>query len=143
MKSPDKPVGLTKDAGWQFGLRKTVPYSQVKVWDFLFSRDGLNTWLGTLIEEPELKQSFTTKEGVEGMIRLLIPHSHIRMSWKKSGWENTSTVQVRVLEAKGKATISFHHEKLLNEQQREEVQVYWNEKMTNIETALAKTFEHK
>lgn len=141
MKSPDKPVGLTKDAGWQFGLRKTVSYPQEKVWDFLFSQEGLNSWLGTLTEEPELKQSFTTKEGVEGMIRLLTPYSHIRMSWKKSEWENTSTVQVRVLEAKGKSTISFHHEKLLNEQQREEVQVYWNEKMTALETALAKAFE--
>lgn len=140
MKSPDKPVGLTQDAGWQFGLRKTVSYPQENVWDFLFSQEGLNSWLGTLTEEPELKKPFTTKEGVEGMFRLLTPYSHVRLSWKKREWENTSTVQVRVLEAKGKAIISFHHEKLLNEQQREEVQRYWNEKMTALETALAKAF---
>ncbi|MBX2949828.1 MAG: SRPBCC domain-containing protein [Crocinitomicaceae bacterium] len=143
MKIPDKPVGLTKDAGWQFGLRKTVPYSLEAVWDFLFSAEGLKHWLGTLEEELEIKKPFNTNEGVEGMIRLLTPYSHVRMSWKKNGWKNTSTVQVRVLNNGEKTTISFHHEKLLNEQQREEVQGYWNEKMTALETALAKTFEPK
>ena len=38
MKTQEKPVGLTKDVGWQFGLSKKFPYSQEYLWDFMFQR---------------------------------------------------------------------------------------------------------
>jgi len=37
-----------------------------------------------------------------------------------------------------KATISFHHEKLLDKGQREEMKLYWNGKMHVIGEALKK-----
>ena len=33
----ENQVGKTKDVGFQFGIRKTIPASTEKVWDFLFS----------------------------------------------------------------------------------------------------------
>ncbi len=51
MKRQEKTVGLTKDVGWKFGLRKTFPYSQEYLWDFMFSDKGLKIWLGELSEE--------------------------------------------------------------------------------------------
>jgi len=58
------------------------------------------------------------------------------MNWKKKDWENTSTVQVRVIGNHEKATISFHQEKLLDNNQREKMKLYWNKKMTEIENML-------
>ncbi len=136
MKTQEKTVGLTKDVGWQFGLRKTFPYSQEYLWDFLFSDKGLKIWLGELDEEFGIKKNYKTKEGLEGLVRVFTPYSHIRMNWKKKNWENVSTVQVRVIGNQEKATISFHHEKLLNKNQREEMKLYWNKKMTEIENTI-------
>jgi hypothetical protein len=136
MKTQEKPVGLTKDVGWQFGLRKTFPYSQEYLWDFMFSSKGLKIWLGELKEELEIKTTYKTKDGIEGLVRVFKPYSHIRMNWKKKDWENTSTVQVRVIGNHKKATISFHQEKLFDNNQREQMKLYWNKKMTEIEKAL-------
>ena len=127
-----KQVGQTKDVGFQFGLRKTFPISATEVWDFMFSGKGLDIWLGKLENELELKQPFVTKEGIEGLVRVWKPYSHIRVNWKKPDWENLSTVQVRVMGNDQKATISFHQEKLLDAAQREEVKAYWNGKMGEI-----------
>ena len=136
MKTQEKPIGLTKDVGWQFGLRKTFPYSQGYLWDFMFSKKGLKIWLGEFDEELEVKKSFKTKDGIEGLVRVFTPHSHIRLNWKKKNWENLSTVQVRVMGNQEKATISFHQEKLSNNNQREEMKKYWNEKMVKIEKVI-------
>lgn len=139
MKAPGKPVGLTKDGSWQFGLRKTFPFPQQFVWDFMFSDQGLRIWLGELEDELEFGKTFQTTEGVEGLVRVLEPYAHIRMKWKKQHWENSSTVQVRIMGNEQRATISFLQEKLADHAQREEMKRYWNQKMTQIENGLAAT----
>ncbi len=128
-----KPVGQTKDTGFQFGIRKTFPVSLDRARQFLFSDDGLKIWLGNLISGSiEEKKQFKTADGTEGMVRVLKPLSHIRLTWKKKEWDNFSTLQIRVIGTKGKTTISFHQEKLLNSQQRIEVRFYWQKVMAKI-----------
>ena len=136
MKSREKPIGLTKDVGWQFGLRKSFPLTQKYVWDFMFSDTGLKIWLGEIMGALKIKEAFVTKEGIEGFVRVFTPYSHIRMHWKKKNWENTSTVQVRIMGTDKKATISFHQEKLRDSDQRQEMKLYWNKRMEEIEKAL-------
>ncbi|ELR70018.1 hypothetical protein C900_04388 [Fulvivirga imtechensis AK7] len=131
-----KEVGLTKDVGYQFGLRKTFPVSVEQAWDFLFSDKGLKIWLGALDSELELNMQYKTTEGIEGLVRVIKPYSHVRMNWKKKNWKNMSTVQVRTIENNGKTTISFHQEKLLNAAQREEMKAYWNRKMNELSEKL-------
>jgi uncharacterized protein YndB with AHSA1/START domain len=132
-----KPVGLTKDAGWEIGCRRTFPVSSHQAWDFMFSDKGLALWLGRLEQDIAIKESYKTANGTEGVIRVFKPFSHIRMTWKKKGWENVSTLQVRIMDAaKGKATVSFHHEKLLNNEQREEMKAHWDHVLDKIEKEL-------
>lgn len=104
----------------------------------MFSDEGLKIWLGELEDELTLKKPYNTKDGIQGIVRVFTPYSHIRMSWKKENWQNTSTVQVRVMGNREKSTVSFHHEKLSDETQREEVRLFWNEKMAEIEKILSK-----
>lgn len=138
MSIQEKQVGLTKDVGWQFGLRKAFACSQESLWDFMFSSKGLAIWLGELSDELEVKKLYKTLDGIEGLVRVFIPYSHIRMDWKRIDGDNFSRLQVRVMGNENTATISFHHEKLLDKGQREEMKLYWNGKMHVIGEALKK-----
>ena len=133
-----KEVGLTKDVGYQFGKRKTFDLSLEDAWEFMFSNEGLSIWLGTLPGEPELQQPFQTREGIVGKLRLMKPFSHIRMAWAKQEWNNTSTLQVRLIKAKFGTTICFHQEKLLDKAQRVEMKTYWDNVMEKIAQTLSK-----
>ena len=131
-------VGKTKDVGFQFGIRKTIPVSAEKVWDFLFSEKGLKIWLGKLNTELELKKEFNTENGITGFVRVFNPNSHIRLNWKPKNWENISTVQIRVIGDENKTTIAIHQEKLLNSEQRTEMKKYWTEIIEKLTTEIKK-----
>lgn len=131
-------IGKTKDVGFQFGIRKTFPVSSKKAWDFLFSKNGLNIWLGKLKNELELKKEYETENGITGLVRVFKPNSHIRLNWKSKTWGNMSTVQIRVIGNENKTTIAIHQEKLLNSAQRNEMKEYWNEIMNKIGAELKK-----
>ncbi len=127
-------IGKTKDVGFQFGIRRTIHVSTEKVWDFLFSSNGLKIWLGKLMNELELKKEFETEEGITAFVRVFKPNSHIRLNWKLKTWKNMTTVQIRVIGNETKTTIAIHQEKLLNLHQRNEMKEYWGgviEKLTN------------
>jgi len=134
----ENQIGKTKDVGFQFGIRKTIPVSNEKVWDFLFSENGLKIWLGKLNTELELKKEFETENGIKGLVRVFKPNSHIRLNWKPKTWENTSTVQIRVIGNENKMTIAIHQEKLLNPEQRNEMKKYWTEIIERLTTEMNK-----
>lgn len=103
-----KTVGQTKDAGFQIGVRKTFAVSTEVAWEFLFSDEGLSTWLGNLAADSlELGKPYKTKEGTEGKVNTFKQNSHIRLTWKPRNWTNASALQMRVMDTKGKTTISF------------------------------------
>lgn len=114
-----KSVGQTKDTGWQFGIRRSVPFNINEVWDFLFSENGTQLWLKGADKE------FSTFKNL----------SHIRTKWKLKDWTNEATLQMRLIANKDKTTIAFHIENLRDERQREETKAYWN---TVIETIIEK-----
>lgn len=133
-----KQIGKTKDAGFQFGIRKTYPLSSDDMWNFLFSEKGLKIWLGKLDGELELKKEFITEKGGRGYVRVFKPNSHIRINWQKKNWTNISTVQLRVIGNKEKTTISFHQEKLVDSEQRDEMKLYWNKIVDKISMEIEK-----
>ena len=131
-----KTTGLTKDAGWQFGVRRTFHRSRQDVWDFLFSETGLGIWLGRLDTDLTINEIYRTTEGIEGRINVLDPYSHIRLTWQPNNREQATHLQIRVMGDKDKAVISFHHDHLESEKERDAVKMYWNEKMKQLAEAL-------
>ncbi|MCY9660593.1 SRPBCC domain-containing protein [Paenibacillus chondroitinus] len=121
-------VGLTAAAGFQIGVRRTLTLSQEKAWELLTSPQGRKLWLG---ETPtilfEKGHTFCTKEGINGVLRVVKPNEQLRLSWQPASWEEASTLQIRLLPAAspGRTTISFHQEKLDSMQHREEMKVRW------------------
>jgi uncharacterized protein YndB with AHSA1/START domain len=133
----EKKVGQTKDVGFQIGVRKTFPVSIDIAWHFLFSEEGLKVWLGKVnLEEFQVNKTYKTEDGIEGKINVFRTNSHIRLTWKPNLWTNVSAVQVRVINAKGKTTISFHQDKLLDSKQREEMKKHWDRVLEEITAKL-------
>jgi uncharacterized protein YndB with AHSA1/START domain len=133
MEHETKVTGQTKDAGFQFGLRKTFLVNAETAWDYLFTEEGLSIWLGTTKHADfELKKPFITEEGNEGTLNVLKPYSHVRLTWKKPGWADLSSLQIRVLDNKGKVTIAIHQDQLEDADMRDEAEVYWNGVMDKL-----------
>lgn len=133
------PTGLTKSAGWEMGVRKTFPISVNDTWSFLFSDEGLRIWLGTVKElKWEKGEEYKTGNGISGVIRVVNPLSHIRITWKKKEWDHFSTLQLRTIKGKDKTTISFHHDRLKNSAEREEMLIHWENVLKSIEKKLIK-----
>lgn len=128
----EKQIGQSKKVGFQFGIRKTFAIPYYEMWEFFFSNKGFEIWLGELETEFELQKEYKTTNGINGFVRVFKPNSHIRINWKRKNWKNVSTLQIRVIDKGAKTTVSFHQEKLLDSQQREEMKKYWNEVMEKI-----------
>src|SRR5262245_53872671 len=121
-----KPVGLTKGQGWEIGVRKTFPVGTGRLWEALMTQPGLGYWLGTGVNnEFEKGDTYKTAEGTTGDIRSFEAGRLIRMTWQPRDADMASTLQIRVLPAKKGSTLSIHHEKLLNGEQREAMRQHW------------------
>jgi activator of HSP90 ATPase len=133
-----KVTGETQDAGFQFGVRKTFPGNFQDIWDFLFSDKGLSMWLGPI--DPDdlvIRKEFSLSNSVTVRITVFEPYSHLRMSWKKDEWKNTSRLQLRVMASEETNTVlAFHQEMLSGPEQREEMKEYWENVLTNLEEAI-------
>ncbi|ROI06972.1 hypothetical protein EGI16_02020 [Chryseobacterium sp. G0240] len=117
-------TGLTKDAGWQFGIRRTVALPLNEVWDYLFSDEGMKLWT----------------EGVDENFSTFKKYSHIRTQWKLKGQTHTASLQIRVIAASktGKTTIAIHTDQLKDELQREQVKEYWTKVIKDITDEIVK-----
>jgi uncharacterized protein YndB with AHSA1/START domain len=128
------PVGKTESQGWEIGVRRTFPIGAGRAWLLLMTQPGLGLWLGQGVE-PAFKKGATyqTQDGTTGEVRSYNEGSLIRMTWQPREWDFASTLQIRVLPAKTGATISFHHERLQNGDQREAMRLHWSAVLDKLE----------
>jgi|SRR5689334_8847050 uncharacterized protein YndB with AHSA1/START domain len=135
--SEKTPVGKTKGQGWEIGVRKTFPVGTGRLWEALMTQPGLGYWLGAGINtEFEKGDTYKTTEGTTGDIRSFEAGRLIRMTWQPRDADVPSTLQIRVLSAKRGSTLSIHHEKLLNGEQREAMRQHWSSVMEKFEALL-------
>ena len=73
-----------------------------------------------------------TKEAPTGEIRSYNEGTLIRMTWQPSEWDFESTLQIRVLPAKTGTTISIHHDKMQNGEQRQAMHRHWSEVLDKL-----------
>lgn len=101
-------VGLTKDAGWQVGVRRTFPVSPDRAWDVLVEGEGRALW----------------SEGA-GDLRAQ-SDSHLRVTWTHLLLDRPSRLQLRVEEAATGATVAVHQEMLSSELERSAMKEHWS-----------------
>lgn len=133
-----KFVGLTQAAGYQIGVRRTLPVSQQQAWDFLVSPEGLKLWLGD-IDHVDLEPGaeYRCGDGTSGQMRVVKPLQQLRLTWQKPGWEKASTLQIRLLPIhEDRTTVAFHQEHLDGPQTRALMKV----RMEEILAKMAEKF---
>lgn len=128
------PTGLTKDAGWQIGVRKTLPVALEDAWNLLVSEEGLSIWLGGLPNfEPAEDAEYELPDGTRGKVTVFKQISHLRLTWYPPGWPRPSIIQVRVIPSGKKKTVfAFHQEHLPSEEAREERRDFFKEAIAKI-----------
>jgi len=123
------PTGLTKDAGWNIGVSKTLPHSVEDVWDFVISPEGVALWLGSGVALQD-GASYETDDGTVGEVRSLHRNDRVRLTWQPADWSHDSTVQVAVSPSGGKTVLRFHQERLASADERERQRAHWSQVMT-------------
>jgi uncharacterized protein YndB with AHSA1/START domain len=135
VKKPErKPTGLTKDAGWQVGIRRTYPISHVEAWKLLTSPEGIQTWLGNAGDFLLTKGSqYELADGTMGEVKVLSANSHLRITWHPKEWPGPSTIQIRVIPKEGHSVIAFHQEHLPGPNERAERKVFFKRVLDTFE----------
>ena len=129
----DMPTGLTKDAGWQIGVSRTLPHPPAVVWDFVGGRDGLALWLGAGADlEPRRGGLYRTADGTEGEVRGYRAGDRIRVTY------GTTVVQVALRPAGdgSRTRITLHQERMAGPEERERRRAHWQRVMDDIAAAL-------
>jgi uncharacterized protein YndB with AHSA1/START domain len=133
-----KPVGLTKDVGWQIGVRRTLPIEYQAAWRLLTSKQGVAAWLGQASELEFVKgAAYQLTDGTQGEMRVLQHDSHLRMTWHPPGWERASTLQVRVIPKGDRTVVAFHQEHLPGPKEREDRRAHYRAALDELERIIA------
>ncbi|MCX0241666.1 SRPBCC family protein [Streptomyces drozdowiczii] len=127
------PTGLTRDAGWQIGVSRTLHHPPSVVWDFISGPEGLALWLGSEAAlAPERGAPYRTAAGVTGEVRGYRPMDRIRVT------HGTTTLQVAMTPAAdgARTMLRFHQEHLASAEDRERRRTHWQHVMDEVEAAL-------
>jgi uncharacterized protein YndB with AHSA1/START domain len=128
-------VGKTARVGYEIGVRRTLLFSEERVWALLLSPDGLRMWLGGPAAIAD-GAPYTLANGTAGRISVYKPRSHLRLTWQPTGWVQPSTLQVRVIPASRGTTVSFHQEHLRDAAARTQMKAHWEQVIDSLTEML-------
>lgn len=130
--------GETAAAGFEIGVQKTLPFPAKQVWEFMTSKPGLELWLGEASGLTwEKGESYRTKDGCTGEVRVVRPGERLRITWKPEDWTKASTVQITcVASGEEKTSVRFHQENLPGGEAREEMRDRWKRSLEEIASRL-------
>lgn len=130
--------GRTASAGFEVGAQVTFPIPARKVWNLVTSAEGLKIWLKPVSPFAMAShRKFKTRDGATGIVRVLKPPKHLRMTWQPRGWSRASTIQVRVVATgKGRTSLRFHQEQIPNAPERERMRKRWKDVLAKFDESL-------
>ncbi len=135
---PSRIVGLTRDAGFEIGVSRTLNHPPAVVWTYLTSGDGVRRWLGGGLELPATRgERYTTPDGTTGEVRSFHPLDRIRLTWQPVDWDHASTVQVAIGDRIGRTMLRFHQERLADPDERARQRTHWAGVMDGVIADLA------
>ncbi len=139
-----RPVGLTRDAGWQIGVSRTFPIDLETAWNLLTSRMGLGIWLGEDVPFPLTKGAcYRTKEGTSGEVRSVRPLERVRLTWQPEGRAEPAIVQVVVAQSPRGCSVRFHTDHLASEDEREAMRTHWREVIDRLDRAVTEDLSRR
>ncbi len=136
MTKNEDTTGLTKDAGWQVGVRATVPVDAGTAWAYLVGA-GLPLWLGETTLPSQTNAVYETDDGVRGRLISRTEGTRLRLSWRPDDWPHDTTLQLSLRVAATGTTIALHHERLADRDERRMMLGHWKTVIAELEKALA------
>lgn len=131
-------LGETAASGFEVGVSRTFAVTPVTAWETLVSPKGLRVWLGDTAKlSLEPGAPYSTKEGTTGEVRTVKPGERLRVRWHPTSLRKPSTLQVTVMPAQAKSTISFHQEQLSSAKERETMRANWQRALADLEKLFA------
>lgn len=136
-KRGERPTGLTKDVGWEIGVRRTLPADHAEAWRLVTTPQGMSAWLaeGASIDLTP-GAAYDLPDGTRGEVRVVTPGSHLRLTWHPPGWPRPSTMQVRVIPKGAKTVIAFHQEHLPGPGEREARRAFFKDALDRLAALL-------
>ena len=131
----DDTTGTKKDAGWEVGVRETVPVALPGVWQFLVG-PGLPLWLGEVKLPLEKGARYETRDGVKGEVKSYTDKTGLRITWHPSDWPHSTVIRLMVKATVLGTTISIHHDKLADREERRMMLGHWKAVMADITRAI-------
>lgn len=133
----DAPVGLTRDAGWQIGVSRTLALDVDAAWALLLSPTGLAAWLGDELDALPAERGgrYATARGTTGELRSRHDRDRVRVTWQPPGREAPATLQATVRPAARGTSVRLHAERLRDAGEREALRARWREALERLATA--------
>jgi uncharacterized protein YndB with AHSA1/START domain len=129
-------VGQTATAGFQVGVRRTVPRPAHDVWTWLVEGPGRDAWLGPGAElRLERGARYVCDDGTTGEVRSVRPGERLRLTWHPPDEDAPSTVQLTVIPKGDRCTVAFHQEKLPDLAAREAMKARWRAVLAELAEA--------
>ncbi len=128
-------VGRTKTAGFQIGVRRTLPHPPSTVWAALTTTAGIAAWLGAGVRiDGELATGSTLRaaDGTEGEIRSVRTVDRIRARVRPPDRHAATTVQIALVPAPTGTAIVLHEEHLADAAEREVRREHWQAVATSL-----------
>jgi uncharacterized protein YndB with AHSA1/START domain len=127
------PTGLTKDAGWQIGVSRTLPLPVTAVWDYLMSPGGVARWLGPGARLPARPgEPYRTDAGAEGELRSLRPYDRVRLTLGSTVVQVTVSPAPSAAGAGERTVLRFHQDHMSGAPERERRRAHWRAVMDEV-----------
>lgn len=124
-----------KKAGWDVGVRTTVPNTIPEVWKFLIGK-GLALWLGDT-ELPAVKGGgYLTDDQVRGTVLIYTENSRVRVTWWPSDWPHDTVLTLTIKEAESGTTINIQHDNLADRDERRMMLGHWKNVVDQLAVAI-------
>jgi len=124
-----------KKAGWDVGVRTTVPNTVPEVWNFLVG-SGLALWLGDTTLPTVKGGSYLTDDQVRGTVRIYTVNSRVRVSWWPSDWPHDTVLTLTIKEADSGTTINIQHDELADRDERRMMLGHWKNVVDQLAVAI-------
>lgn len=128
------PTGSTADAGWELGVRRTVPDSPDEIWQSLLA-DWLPAWLE--VDSVPKMVGAPLRRGAQVCGRVVGCHvgRRVRLRWHPPHLDHETVFQVTLLEAASGCTIAIHQERLRGSAERQELLERWTDVLERLREA--------
>lgn len=134
-ESRHRPVGLSPDAGWELGVRRTVPAPPQEVWRRLLA-EWLPQWLG-VESVPQMVGAPLRQHGrVRGRLVGCHVGRRLRMRWTPETLDHETVFQVTLQESAEGTVIGIHQERLLGAAERQGLLEHWTAVLDDLVIAV-------